>query len=479
MSRSLLPVVIHKTGVSSINDIHASGFSGGGLQDWDISEGEPFLIANNYPIGTTTSGLLENGDFSRWPSDTGLDLEPSDWTAVTVGSGGVLRAGGNPSAPLRAVRLRTTATGGRAAIEQRTLVTGRKYRLEVTIDATASTPLSTLRFYSSTQTAPSSGFTQILGSSQPGIFGVNFEATGPFFGITTAVAGSGQTLDFTISRVRVFEYLDYLGGRPGWIGELVSDSFSGGSVQELRFRQPQDAEVVFDRESNSVLKWSVYAASWEPYRTLPQRALDYQQVFQLFDPDGIYDYYAEVLGLAYTKMMADTKGLWSLFNPDTADPEFLPHLAYTYGGISSGLTEGQLRTSIKRMLRTHRRKGLDLAIRDALLDIGYRGFANVVWVNPQNEQSYVEHPIGHYDNNVSGPFYPSSFIAVYLNELDGSYIPNFTLETKKQVAKHLKRTVLPAHTQIRYFGSSLTTTSGYASAPTADAIGLDSDFSTT
>jgi hypothetical protein len=288
-----------------------------------------------------------------------------------------------------------------------------------------------------------------------GTYAVDFTAAGPFFGLKTWTASGGSDVyDFTIDSVRVFEYLDYLGGRANYIGELVTATAGGITYKQLQFRAPVKHETVFDRVSNAPLRWNTKLGVWETYRTLPQRSLDYQQVFSIFDPDGIYDYYAMICGLLYTKSMQDTKGVGKFLSAADVDPPFLAHLAYTFCGGTEGLSEGQLRTSLRRMLRTHRRKGLGQSITDALLDIGYIGFANAIWVDPTDATDHHERPLDYYAPTASLQYYPTPFVAIHINRVDGAYMGNIPDAVRKAVAKHLKRHVLPAHLQISYFSSS-------------------------
>ena len=131
------------------------------------------------------------------------------------------------------------------------------------------------------------------------------------------------------------QMVDY-GAFPNAIGEMYSFDSSGLTVRLPRFRRPKENEVVGLDPANrgshggsGNLRWD--GTAWKEYRTLPQKALDAQGVFELFDVDGVYDYFAHLLGNLHVQHIEDTKEILNFLNPNQSPKEFLQYLAKSFG----------------------------------------------------------------------------------------------------------------------------------------------------
>lgn len=95
------------------------------------------------------------------------------------------------------------------------------------------------------------------------------------------------------------------GATPGAVGYYL-DPDLGTTVS---FRSPHPFEVVFVQQEQQ-LYWyyqtpGTITYSWVKYYSLPQRALGAMGAFDVFDPDGIYNYYAQLLGGIYAQLVYD------------------------------------------------------------------------------------------------------------------------------------------------------------------------------
>lgn len=211
----------------------------------------------------------------------------------------------------------------------------------------------------------------------------------------------------------------------------------------------------FFQPDDLVLRWR--STNWEGYSTLPQRILAGQRLFEVLDTDRIYDYYAKLAGLLMTQHMVDVKATAQFADPRAVDDAFLEHLAVTYGAFVDG---AQTDIEIREMLRRHgawrKESGTPAAVVQALEFLGYDGYANHVWVDPQvppsSAEGYIERPLGYYaDAGENEAYVPSSAVSIHLRLRDGTRIFALPLEEMQRIARFLKLTALPAHTFIRFF----------------------------
>jgi hypothetical protein len=242
------------------------------------------------------------------------------------------------------------------------------------------------------------------------------------------------------------------GAAPNYIGEIATIS----SIRQPLFRKPKNHEVVTLHPSNygshgvsGSLRWN--GKAWGVYRTLPQQALDAQGVFELFDVDGIYDYFAQILGSLHAQQMQTTKEMLQFLDPTTIPQTFFHHLAETFGadGITTtDLTPNEFRAMLGGVIALHKDRGTPRSVVTATRNLGYIGRMLEVWVNPDDPATYEDVEVGGTPTNAS--YFPSSFLTIHLTDLQsGSITPN--ANEKERIAKYLKRNILPAHAQIKHF----------------------------
>jgi hypothetical protein len=220
---------------------------------------------------------------------------------------------------------------------------------------------------------------------------------------------------------------------------------------------------------------------WQPYLSYPERALAGQYVFNIFDPDKIYAYYARLLGGCMSEWSYDNRVLLNFYDPEKVSHFFLSALAANYGlELAASDPLNVQRAKTKNAVPTFKLKGLDISVRTRIRALGYTGYANEIWVNPTNPTNYrsavlnafgsfsssntgandpnttKEFPHGYRtgDGTVDG-FYPSSRLAIHLNDGSGNPL-NITSDIKAAVANDLLGDVLPAHVSIRYFVTDFT-----------------------
>lgn len=251
------------------------------------------------------------------------------------------------------------------------------------------------------------------------------------------------------------------GARPGRIGMVIDDD----GETRLRFRDPEPNEVVVVREGCEVLRWDATVGAWLPYRTLPQRALDGQFAFELFDSQGVYDFYAKLVGLVQSQLTYDTTRLRDFVDSLQVPDAFVALLADNFGlRVDTALPVDQRRELIRQFIRIQRAKGGDQSIRDALLTLGFRGYANNIWVIPGGGSfDYIEKPIG-YDVEPAATYFPASQVSIHLNDLVGNPLQAIDDATRQTVASFLVENVLPAHVRIRLFVTD---------TPVADPEGIE------
>lgn len=251
------------------------------------------------------------------------------------------------------------------------------------------------------------------------------------------------------------DLLTRAGGLAGYVGILI-DTDTGPA---LRFRPPYSGEIVVLLSDQSVWRWNVETASWEAHSTLPQRALAAQEHAQMLDAEGIYDFYAKILGLSLAELQYDSKRIQDLVDPVACPDRFLSLLLRNFGADDLDFEETP--ESKRELLRTFiglmQQKGTPAAIVNGLRALGYSGYGTHVWVKPQGSVfDVIEKPFGYDLNAPSDPvndYYPTSQINVHLSQLDGDSVLVIDGTIQQRVARFLRQTSLPAHVSIKWFVS--------------------------
>src|SRR5665213_3405941 len=104
---------------------------------------------------------------------------------------------------------------------------------------------------------------------------------------------------------------------------------------------------------------------WQPYLSYPERALAGQYVFNVFDPSGIYPYYARLLGACMSEWQYDNRVLLTFYTPELVSPYFLSALAANYGlELNASDPLNVQRAKTKNAVSTFKLKGLDRSVRN-------------------------------------------------------------------------------------------------------------------
>ena len=254
------------------------------------------------------------------------------------------------------------------------------------------------------------------------------------------------------------EQMTNQGALPNSIGMRVITDIQGDGIEEevLLFRRPLENEVVCVVQGAKVLRWYADSQSWRVYRTLPQRALDGVRAFEILDPDGIYDYFARILGLKYAQLARDTSGLLPFIDPTQCPSQFVSVLARNFGApVDADQPEVEQRETMRNWTPLMQIKGTEDSIVTALKGLGFKGHATHIWVKPGGAaDEFQERPFNFDESFPSGSadeFYPASQVAIHLNNPDGSPLVVIDDGVKQKVATFLKENILPAHVRIRTF----------------------------
>ena len=274
--------------------------------------------------------------------------------------------------------------------------------------------------------------------------------------------------------------LAVFGATPNAIGMRVLTDLQGDGVEEeaTLFRRPLENEVVVLLDG-SVEKFNSALEVWESFTTLPQRALLGMRVFEILDPDKIWDYYASLVSLKYAQLSRDTRDILDFIDPDLCPFDQLPLLAENFGvDVLADSTERTQRETLRQWVPLMQIKGLANSIVIALRTLGFSGFATQIWTKPNAlATEFIERPF-NYSNELpaaSDPtaFFPSASVAIHLNNLDGTPLVVIDDLTKQLVATFLKRNILPAHVQIRTFVTDIVV--GSDAVETTDAVTVIDD----
>lgn len=251
------------------------------------------------------------------------------------------------------------------------------------------------------------------------------------------------------------DLLTRAGGLAGYVG-IVIDTTSG---KALRFRPPYAGETVVLVTDMTVWRWSQDEQAWLSHSTLPQRALNGMELFEVFDAQGIYDYYAKILGLMLAQLQYDTRRVQDLVDPVSCPDSLLSLLLYTFGADDFEFEESP--ESKRELLRTFigimQQKGTPAAIVNGLKALGFSGYGTHVWVKPTGDPlDVIEKPFSFDQSTPTNPvsdYYPTSQINIHLAERDGEPLIAIDDASRERVARFLRRNVLPAHVQIKWFVS--------------------------
>lgn len=267
------------------------------------------------------------------------------------------------------------------------------------------------------------------------------------------------------------------GAGPDYIGTKKVDTL--GAIYVV-FRKPILNEVVWYVPGNILFRYEYSRDSklygWKKYVSLPQRAIDGQSVFSMFDPERVYDYYGVVWGGLMWRWTYDTFVISQQADPDRCASFYLGALAAQWGyDLPADESLASRRALTRNAVPSFKFKGLVAAVRLKLQALGYRGYVNEIWVNPDNPANnsyrplvplnaagessasldgagldYIERPHG-YDSVEPTTYWPSSRMALHLNDQDGAPIDFAVFPEKVQRALAvLRRDTLPAHVDIRY-----------------------------
>jgi len=248
-------------------------------------------------------------------------------------------------------------------------------------------------------------------------------------------------------------------------------------------------QTITSQIDNGLLRWN--GRVWEPYKSIPERAVEGMRVFNATDPDGVYTYYARLLGAALYGLLADSRSLTDLLEPNACPSDLLGSLTEQVGMpiLIDADAAQRLRlaqTAIDRAKLVGQGAGVQLI----LSILGYIGYATEVWVDPTDGanweaypaapaaiktdilargltednidpdsgtkgQDYFEAPHAYFNTAPTG-YNLSSRVNVHVNNADGTAL-DFEMgqasadALKQLVAKFLRIEILPAHVDIRQF----------------------------
>lgn len=198
------------------------------------------------------------------------------------------------------------------------------------------------------------------------------------------------------------------GAAPNYVGTWTVPTYGPPYPS---FRAPTFDEVVWFQPSSTLYRYFTdprtnTVMGWQLYRSMPERALTGQIVFNVFDPDGIYLYYARLVGAQMAQLQYDNWTLLSLYDPAAVSHWFLPLLAANWGlELAATDSEQVQRSKTSGAVSLFKLKGLPESVQLRLRALGYTGYANEVWVNPTNAsnfQSAVTNPDGSASSGPTG-----------------------------------------------------------------------------
>lgn len=125
-----------------------------------------------------------------------------------------------------------------------------------------------------------------------------------------------------------------------------------GALGEFYFEAPEVGDVVWSNVTNTLLRYERDGATgtlaWNPYRSMPQRALDGMPAIAMLDPDGIYEHFARMMGGFGATMSKDARTLKSLRSPDLVPEDLIASAAANIGAdFDESSTPEQQRHALK------------------------------------------------------------------------------------------------------------------------------------
>lgn len=174
------------------------------------------------------------------------------------------------------------------------------------------------------------------------------------------------------------------GAAADYVGTRVVDEIGNSSYI---FREPEKNEVIWYVPKELLYRYEFNRDAgvwvWRPYRSLPQRSLDGQVIFEMFDPDKVYDYYAKIWGSLYWRWSYDLGILRDQLDPYSASEKLLPIVSQQFGlRVNAGDDVNVKRAKVYNAIDQFKAKGTSEGVRLRLRDIGYVGYSADVWINP-------------------------------------------------------------------------------------------------
>jgi hypothetical protein len=193
---------------------------------------------------------------------------------------------------------------------------------------------------------------------------------------------------FLVSATRPIEqaFLD-AGATPGALAIVNTDAYGAPYV----FRATRVGDVVC-RPDASLLRFeevrrpdpatseNIVTCEWVVYRSPPQRALDGMTVFDMFDPDGVFDYYARLVGSVLAQLQITNRDMAHWRDPQKIPAEYLDIAAASLGAkFYPDDPERLRRLKVEAAVPASRLRGTDPAYTLKLRHLGYLGYATESW----------------------------------------------------------------------------------------------------
>lgn len=269
------------------------------------------------------------------------------------------------------------------------------------------------------------------------------------------------------------------GAAPGYVG-YYNDISLGRS---FAFRLPRPYEVVFV-VSEQELYWYNYDRvnnrwSWVKYRSLPQRALDNMGAFDAFDPDGIYNYYAQIIGGVYSQLQYDARTLRTIRDPDQVPT---PYISLAASNIGASPTDNLLvvddpgrfdqirRYTLAAAPFVNRAIGQDEAVSSHLRTLGYSGHVYEIWRKLNRPSLWLE--AQHFGSDYNVAIVGTHSFGVWgMQGGDGV--------SKATGLVYVAHAILPGQSVVVRYGTITVTFEFVASSPVGTQVLIGSDDSAT
>lgn len=286
---------------------------------------------------------------------------------------------------------------------------------------------------------------------------------------------------------------------------------SVNSPAVLIFRPPVVGEVIWAVPGNTLYRYERNSDTgqfrWSIYRSMPERSLLGQQVFDVYDPDQIYLYYARIWGAMQWRFAYDNSALLNQVDPTLCIEASLAPLAAQFGlKLDFDDSVEVRRAKVGSAVEVFKLKGTDAAVSTKLRAIGLSGSALEVWVNPEEVTNFTSAVLNRDGLPSSSPMgsgtkwsilphnyiggdpadywgsplqYMTGRLVIVVNERDGSPIDYPALSPAQIKALHdrvyreLRFDVLPAHVDIRHFATAVALPSAIAPA---ESISITDDL---